>query len=101
MNAEDKRVITKQYLESRYTRVNKLKQERESRRVTLQARMEEMRLDESKARAIAPPPRPRACAATWSSHPTHPARPSRPLPPRPSRCPSVRSRDACPVLALR
>ena len=38
MNSEDKRVVVKQYIESRYTRVNKLKAEREARKQTLQAR---------------------------------------------------------------
>ena len=37
MNSEDKRVVVKQYIESRYTRVNKLKAEREARKQTLQA----------------------------------------------------------------
>jgi hypothetical protein len=36
MNAEDKRVITKQLLESKYARVNKLKEERERRKTELE-----------------------------------------------------------------
>lgn len=48
MSAEDKRVLTKQYLESRYTRVNRLKQERELRRQSLQSKMSAMALDEDK-----------------------------------------------------
>ena len=36
MNIEDKRVVAKQYIESRYQRVNKFKDERERRKIELQ-----------------------------------------------------------------
>jgi len=53
MNPEDKRVVVKQYLESRYTHVNKLKAEREKRKQSLQAKMNELGIDEdSKSLAL-------------------------------------------------
>ena len=53
MNAEDKRVITKMMLESRYTRVNSYQQERERRKQELEAKTEALRLDESKKELVA------------------------------------------------
>jgi len=47
MNTEDKRVVAKQFIESRYTRVNKLKEDREARKQTLQAKMNELGIDEN------------------------------------------------------
>ena len=48
MNVEDKRVITKQLLESKYAKVHKLKQEREQRKEELQVRS-------SSANLLSPP----------------------------------------------
>ena len=48
MTQEDKRVITKQLLEARYTRVNSYQQERERRKQELEAKTAQLRLDESK-----------------------------------------------------
>ena len=45
MNPEDSRVFIKQQLESRYTRVNKLKQERSQRRQSLQEKLEALKLE--------------------------------------------------------
>ena len=45
MNAEDKRVAAKQALESKYTRVNKLKQDRELRMQNLKDKMAQIGLD--------------------------------------------------------
>lgn len=52
LSQEDKRVITKQLLESRYTRVNKYQEERERRKQELAARTEAMRLDEEKKASV-------------------------------------------------
>mmetsp|Transcript_25180 Transcript_25180/g.50624 ORF Transcript_25180/g.50624 Transcript_25180/m.50624 type:complete len:538 (-) Transcript_25180:419-2032(-) len=48
MNPEDKRVITKQLIESKYARVNKLKQERERRKEELEKKMDALHIDEDK-----------------------------------------------------
>ena len=48
MNEEEKRVAAKQSLEAKYTRVNKLKEDRELRKQNLRAKMEEMQLDPEK-----------------------------------------------------
>jgi len=48
MNVEDKRVITKQLLESKYAKVHKLKQEREQRKEELQKKMQALQIDEDK-----------------------------------------------------
>ena len=48
MNAEDKRVAAKQALESKYTRVNKLKQDRELRMQNLKDKMAQIGLDPEK-----------------------------------------------------
>jgi len=53
MNAEDKRVVVKQCIESRYARLSKLKTEREQRKQSLQAKMNELGIDEdSKSLAL-------------------------------------------------
>jgi len=44
MNPEDRRVVLKQSIEARYTRVNKLKEDREARRNTLQQKLAEMKV---------------------------------------------------------
>lgn len=48
MNPDERRVAAKQSLEARYTRVNKLKEDRELRKQNLQQKMEEMQLDADK-----------------------------------------------------
>ena len=48
MNQEDKRVITKQLLESKYTRVNSYQVERERRKQDLEAKTAALQLDDSK-----------------------------------------------------
>ena len=45
MDADSARVAAKQYLESRYTRVNRLKEARESRKKDLEKKMETLELD--------------------------------------------------------
>ena len=45
MNPDEKRIAAKQCLEAKYTRVNKLKEDREMRKQNLRAKMEEMQLD--------------------------------------------------------
>lgn len=52
ISQDDKRVITKQLLESRYTRVNSYRQEREQRKQELEARTAAMSLDEEKKAAV-------------------------------------------------
>ena len=48
MNPDEKRIAAKQCLEAKYTRVNKLKEDREMRKQNLRAKMEEMQLDPEK-----------------------------------------------------
>jgi len=52
MNPEEKRVAAKQCLEAKYTRVNKLKEDRELRKQNLRAKMEEMQLDPEKQEQV-------------------------------------------------
>ena len=46
MNQEDKRVITKQLLESKYTRVNSYQLERDRRKQELEAKTAALQLDD-------------------------------------------------------
>ena len=52
MDQDDKRVITKQLLEQRYTRVNSYREERARRQKELEAKTEAMALDETKKAAV-------------------------------------------------
>jgi len=45
MNPEDHRVVLKQSIEARYTRVNKLKEAREARRTSLQQKLQELQVE--------------------------------------------------------
>ena len=51
MSQDDKRVITKMMLESRYTRVNSYREERERRKQELEAKTAALQLDEEKKAA--------------------------------------------------
>ena len=44
MNPDEKRIAAKQCLEAKYTRVNKLKEDREMRKQNLRAKMDQMQL---------------------------------------------------------
>jgi len=52
ISQDDKRTITKQMLESRYTRVNSYRQEREARKAELEAKTEALRLDDEKKAVV-------------------------------------------------
>jgi len=52
MNPEDKRVITKQLIESKYARVNNLKQERERRKEELEKKMEGLHIEEDRKKQV-------------------------------------------------